>query len=386
MPEPVKSELIKLKVRYGFDPEGNGEAFFWPESPTKRKESQAVRRASPAEFESVYQCAPGQREGSIFLEKDFCYYDQPLGLHLGIQANDVRKFCSGGHAIFQAWDTAFSATSESAYTAGITGLFLPCSQYHCQEDPKIMGDCESHFDVIILDVFREKLEAGDLGGKGLISAVRTQHMKWLPELVIIEKKASGIGLVQTLPSMNIPVLGVSAQEGKRARAIRTIDGAGSAQGWFKLHRVLFPKYAAWLQPLKTELKDFTGDESATTDQVDAIVHLIVHAIQIGSKMAMLPTGWSPDRTEPMAAMDAIRDANLEPMDDRAAFLATLGELPIMSTDPFESTCSHCMNFSNSFCKLHQRKVTAFDLCTEFRSRDIKDPSNYTESYSEVYQQ
>lgn len=382
--DPLEPKFFKVKISYGFDPEGkmpdgSKEGFFWPQSQSKRKESQAVRRNSPSDFESVYQCSPGQREGSIFLEKDFAYYQQPLTLNEGIASSEVKEMCRKGHGVFQAWDTAFSATTDSAHTVGIAGLFSLCNSYHRGEDPLKMGECESHFDVAILDVYRQKLMAGDIGGKGLMTAVRQQHMKWQPELEIVENKASGITLIQSLPGMDIPVLGVSAKEGKRARAIKSVDGAGSAQGWFQLHRVLFPKYATWLEALKTELKDFTGDESAVTDQVDAIVHLICHAIELGSKTTMLPTGWSPNRAEPMAAMETMREANLEPQNDKAAFLAFMGELPLLSGDPFESSCARCLRYENGFCTVHRRQMVAMDICPSFESRDRNN------SFSEVYE-
>lgn len=357
-------ETIKIKVRYGVDPDGKNESFYWPGSPSKRKEAQSVRRGSPADFESTYQQNPGNREGVIFTEADFAYYDAPLGLSIGISSPDVKALCLRGHGVFTAWDTAFSATSQAAYTVGITGLFMPCTQYHCGEDPAQMGECEPHFDVALLDVYRKKLDAGDLGGRGLTDAVKEQYYKWLPETLVVEKKASGITLIQALPSLNIPVIGVNPGESKRARAVNTVNGAGSAQGWFRLHRVLFPREAAWLDALKTELKDFTGDESAVTDQVDAIVHLVCHAISIGARTTLLPTGWTPDRVEPTAVYDAVRDSVSE-MDMRAAFVSMLGELPAMSEDPYEASCARCEKFDKGRCKQHDRAVTPFDLCEFF---------------------
>lgn len=369
MPE-IAPTTVKIKIPYGIDPDSDGrESFFWPASKHKRKEAQTVRRNSPADFESTYQQNPGFREGAIFTENDFAYYEPPQGLMLGIQAPDVKRFCVQGHSIVQAWDTAFSTTSSAAYTAGITGLLIPCQQFHCNEDPAVMGECEPHFDVAILDVFREKIAAGDLGGKGLVTASRREFLKWQAELMLIENRASGITLIQSLPSLNIPVLGINPKEGKRARAINTVSGAGSAQGWFQLHRVLFPRWAAWLEVLKTELKDFTGDESAVTDQVDAIVHLICYAIEQGSKAIILPKDWTPDRiaAEMSPAFDQYRELN----DDRISFMTAIGDLEANAIDPFEATCARCVSFvkETGFCRRHKRNMVAFDVCQLFESRE-----------------
>lgn len=342
--------MIQLKVKYGEDPHG----FYWPNSEQKRSEVLSVKRNSPADFESVYQCRPGQREGSVFLESDFAYYEPPMDLFIGVGSPHVRAFVSKGHSINQGWDTAFTATKASAYTAGITGLLVPCSQYHRGEDPAIFGPCEFHFDVLILDCLRQKLDWGDL-----VANFKMQHNKWQPETMIVEKKASGIDLFNAMSSTGMSIRGVEAKLGKLGRAILSV-GAGSAQGWFRQHRVLFPRNAAWFDTLKAELKDFTGDDTSTTDQVDAIVHLIRHAIMQGSGGALLPSGWSPERGTPRDP-DGMSQM-LAPNDTRMEFLTFLGGLNSMSGDPFSGTCGRCGNYARGYCSLHKAVKPALDSC------------------------
>ncbi|MDE2232569.1 MAG: hypothetical protein KGJ90_00355 [Patescibacteria group bacterium] len=357
------SETIKVQFHYGVDTSGTGEGFFWLESEQKRKEALSVRRNSPSDFESTYQGNPGAREGSIFIESDFAYYDPPENLEAGILAPDVKKYCKHGHGIFQAWDTAFSDTIDSAYTVGVTGLFVPCDRYHCDENPQLMGFCDNHFDIIILDVFRKKLDWG-----GLVAAVKMASNKWEPELLIVEKRATGISLFQSLSAANIPVIGIDVKEGKKYRAIRGTN-AGSAQGWFRQHRVLFPSNASWLQVFKAELKDFSGDESARTDQVDAVVHLINYAITIGARASLLPTGWNPDRIVPDGVIEAARAKNGDSLirDNRAEILTFIGDLPELTVDPYEGTCARCSYYDNGHCGFWHRQTVAVDVCERYNS-------------------
>jgi phage terminase large subunit-like protein len=369
----------RFRFIYSYDIEshkrGGSDAFFWPEAPEKRKEAQLVRRGSPADFESVYQCRPGRRDSAVFSAEDFAYYAPPVGLQIGLLSPAVAAFCAKGSGIWQAWDTAFSKTVGAAYTVGITGLFIACNSYHRGESPEILGPCEPHFDIAVLNVFRDKVEAGDLGGKGLLPAVRSEHRKWRPEAVIIENRASGIELIHALPSFDIPVIGVTAKEGKRARALSSVDGAGSAQGWFKLHRVLFPLKAPWKEALETELKDFVGDESGLTDQVDALVHLVVYAIRLGSQTMLLPSDWSPERIGEAGALQTMNDlaSDLAQTDPRARILEGIGFLPSLGEDPFSMSCGGCKAYLNGNCATHHRRVTPFDICPSFEAKSLGGP-------------
>jgi predicted phage terminase large subunit-like protein len=365
--------LIKLKVTYGYDEAwaDRNEAFFWPTSDQKRREVTAVRRNSPADFEAIYQQRPGAREGSIFLKKDFLYYVPPEALWYGINAPSVAKFCEHGHGIFQAWDTAFSETAGSAWSVCVTGLLLPCSKYHCGEDEKINGPCDAHFDVLILDVFRKKMDWGSLP-----LAVRQQHMKWRPELVLVENRASGISILQSMPGANINIQGVEAKEGKRARAISGTE-AGSVQGWCRQHRVLFPQTARWLKTFETELKDFSGIDDAVSDQVDAFVHLVTYAIQLGAKTMLLPSDWSPD-TAPPDLIEASKAVNHGIADPRLEALMFIDELPSMVVDPYATSCSNCTHYEKGWCGLWRRPMIPMDCCehVELVDRPVSDGGGY----------
>ena len=353
-----------IKVTYGIDRLGTG--FFWPDSTQKRQEVLSVKRNSPADFEATYQGRPGQREGSIFLSADLDnFYIPPADLLLGIASPAVKSFTSNGQGIYQAWDTAFSTSSQSAHTVCVTGLFVPCDKYHCNEDANLLGPCDFHFDVILLNVFRERLDWG-----GLTAAFKTQYNIWRPEQVIIEKKASGISLIQSM-SATYPIEPIGTSVGKGARAVNSVDlkTAGSVQGWFRQHRVLVPDptYAPWVEKWRTEMKDFSGADDASSDQVDATVHLITRAIIMGSSMAVLPSNWTPERSIlPQRAAEFARQDLTAPTDPRAQLLTAIGLLPDISEDPYYGTCARCSRFErNNHCAYHNRSVVAFDSCEHY---------------------
>ncbi len=350
---------MKLKISYGIDPDGHGNAFFWPSSPAKRAELLSVKRNHPAAYESVYQCRPGQRQGSIFLASDFAYYVPPPKLELGVAQSSIAEFLSRFHMIAAAYDTAYESTRDSDPTVGIAAGFLFCDKYHCGEDPVLIGECEPHLDVYILDLYREYIPWGEL-----VQSIRKFHHKWYPQIHVIERRASGISLYQTLPSMGINIEGVNSVESKLSRAISGTE-AGSVQGWFRQHRVRLPHGAPWVEPYIMEMKDFTGDDDSADDQVDATVHLINYAIQNGAGMALMPSSWAPELVDAMLAEQAARPMIEPALASQRSVLEYIHMLPEYNNDPFYGTCGRCQRQTNNFCNYQHRLVSALDGCDNF---------------------
>lgn len=356
--------MIVKKIHYGHDPEADkygNRAFYWPQFDQKRRELYSVRRNRPDVYESTYQCRPGQRVGSIFLESDFVYYNPPPGLALGVLDPDVRKFLSQFQIIVAGWDTAFEASTEANYTVGIVAGLLPCESYHRDEDPIVMGNCEPHHDVYILDIMRAKLTWGDLPKQ-----FRSFHQRWRVHTHVVEKRGAGISLYQSMPTIGIHVEGVDVKEGKRNRAILGVE-AGSTQGWFRQHRVYLPYNAEWLVGFKTEMKDFTGDRSGEDDQVDAIVHLVNYAIRTGSAVFMLPSEWKPETVDTI--MEVVPEDTIIPrtlqQTHTVDILNWLITSQVFSDNPYDETCGYCANNQSGFCSIQQRRVAIFDSCIEF---------------------
>jgi predicted phage terminase large subunit-like protein len=353
----------RLRVYYGQDPEPGPSGFYWPGSPAKRRELMSVKRNHPSSYESIYQCRPGQREGSIFLEDDFVYYRPPSNLSAGVSDPEVAAFCSKFHTIIAGWDTAMEAKHDSDFTVGIAAGLLPCSEYHRGEDLAIYGECEPHLDVYLLDLVRKKLQWGDLA-----SEFRAFHRKWRPARHVVEKKASGIQLYQSMPAIGIDVEGVPANQSKRARAVSGTE-AGSTQGWFRQHRVWLPDQVPWLSSYKTEMKDFTGDEDASDDQVDATVHLVNHAISFGGAMGLMSSEWEPDKVDSIIE-DQVRQPEVRGtyIPARAELLSWIQFAPDFSDNPFSMCCAMCTNNQDGFCSVQKRNVASLDFCEHFHSK------------------
>lgn len=340
-----KDGMLHYRVPYAVDPRGQG--FFWPAMPQKRKEFMAVKKGDPATFEATYQCNPGNRESGVFLDSDFRYVDEVPSL---------QECLAQGATIYQAWDTATGSSPKSDFSVCITAAFFPCEEYHNHEDVSMYGECDPHMDVYILDVYRENIEFG-----ALFAAVKEQYQKWHPATIVMEKKSSGIGILQLAKNF-VPIEEVNpGTEGKRARATNTVGtGAGSVQGWFRLGRVLFPRNAPWLEALTTELKDFSGDGAGKDDQVDALVYIVAAAIRLGGGGAMLPSNAE-------ALANSTGDNNFYP-DDKNGLQTAFGGIFDMeaSLDPYRSTCGRCKNLTmTSKCKFDNKPRINLDSCEKF---------------------
>jgi len=358
--------MKSFKFPYGTDPTGQG--FFWPASKTKRAEWLEVKRLRPLESQSVYQCNPGNRVGDIFLNSDFDWFVPPVGLEHGRQIPAVAAFLNAaGGVLVTGWDTAMSANSTADFTVGVTGLLVPCEVYHRGENPDMVGPCDSHYDIYIVDVFREKLDLGDA-----VAAVREQYVKWNPQMVVIEKRANGTPIMQALANSGIPMEGVDPIDNKRDRVVNA-RGVGSVQGWFRLHRVKFPIMADWLEPLLREIKDFTGERGNMDDQVDALTHMTGYAINQGGMDVRLPSAYSDPvqfrelmaeqqlPTDPLSLLLRTKNTDLETLRD-------IGQ----ANDPFGDRCGRCMNFDDAttMCRQHRKKVSAIHpACELFDSAD-----------------
>lgn len=353
-------------IRWVYDTDPTNLGFFCPQLEQKRRDYFAIKQLRPAEAESVYQCHPGARVGSIFVESDFRYYEAPIALHMGRNHPIVAKWIEEKNGIIaQGWDTAMSASSQADYSACVTVLFVPCEEFHREHEAELLGECDQHLDAYVLEVYRQKHDIGDL-----VLAMREQALKWTPERIIVEKKASGASAMQALANSGLPLEGVSPQENKRERAINGGAGAGSVQGWFKSGRVLFPALPGglpieWLAPFIRELKDFSGEKGATDDQVDGLVHVISWGIREGSVSVRFPADWQ--------SVEQVDQHMRAPTGMAAVFGGLVGDSleqlleQGIVIDPFENTCGRCRNFRSKerpSCKVHKRMVSAIHSACE----------------------
>lgn len=143
----------------------------------------------------------------------------------------------------QSWDTAYSTKDSGAYSVGQT-----------------WGVSDKGFHLI--DQLRERLDFPDL-----IRAVRSCFEKHRPQLVLIEDKASGQSLVQTLVRETLlpvkPVRVGKDDKLTRAHAVSPLVEAG---------RVHLPQNAPFLPEFLDELSTFPA--SANADQTDALTQAL----------------------------------------------------------------------------------------------------------------
>lgn len=127
--------------------------------------------------------------------------------------------------------------------------------------------------ILLLDLHREKLETPQL--KSVIKEFWNKHKytKWVnpigAQVVKIEDKSSGSGLIQTLKQeTNIPVEGIPRHRDKVMRALDCVHQVASGNVWL-------PADAEWLHDFKEECRKFTPLMTHRyDDQIDPMLDAI----------------------------------------------------------------------------------------------------------------
>jgi len=203
-----------------------GNQALWPE----RYSIEVLRKIQSSigsrAFESLYQGNPTVAEGQIIKREWWKYYSE--------RPNFLR--------IIHSWDTAFKDKTQNDYSV--------CT---------VWGEAQNAY--YLLDVWRDKVEFPEL--KRVAIALYERDM---PNLVLVEDKASGQSLIQELQrNTRIPVLPVKVDRDKIARvyAATPIIEAG---------KVFLPENAHWLFDYIEELSAFPNTEH--DDQVDSTTQVL----------------------------------------------------------------------------------------------------------------
>ena len=149
------------------------------------------------------------------------YMQQPTSEEGALVKRDWWQKWEGDRAppcefIIQSWDTAFTKTERSDYSACTTwGVFYKDEDH---KDPHI----------ILLDAYKERLEFPELKEQALI-----MYKEWEPDAFIVEAKASGSPLIFELRRMGIPVSEFTPTRGndKIARLNSVTDLFASGKVW-----------------------------------------------------------------------------------------------------------------------------------------------------------
>jgi phage terminase large subunit-like protein len=189
----------------------------WPEYFTQ-EEADRLREAAKSggsaarTWSALYQCRPAPDEGAILAR----HYWQPW----------KKKDLPEVEAIYLFYDTAFEEGEENDFSAMTAwGVFK-----HTSKKPS--GEEYNHTHLLLLGAWEEKVNAVDL-----IDEVKAHCKIFRPDRIIVEKRASGVQLIQELQRQRLPVKawlprGKPGTKGKvpRAHAIAAILEQGSV--WF----------------------------------------------------------------------------------------------------------------------------------------------------------
>jgi predicted phage terminase large subunit-like protein len=188
------------------------------------------------EFAAQYQQAPIPIGGNLIKWSWFKFYDRPPAP----EPSD---------RLIVSWDTALSSSQLADYSACIVLLVRKESIY-------------------VMDVVRARLEYPDLK-----RAVLEHHQRWrragcFSYALLIEKKGSGLSLIQDLKRQDIHPIGVNPEAEKVLRmAAQTAPIEAGA--------VHLPARAAWLEEFRKEILSFPMGKH--DDQIDAFSQALQRA-------------------------------------------------------------------------------------------------------------
>ena len=197
-PNSPQWEIVELPAILNEGTEN--EKSLWPEQWPLESLQSAKSSMDPRYWNAQYMQQPTSDTAAIISRKQWRVWE----------ADEPPK-CD---IVLQSWDTAFETKTSSDYSACTTwGVF-----YNEEEDNRPQ--------LILLDAFKERMEFPDLKETAL-----KQYKQWEPDILIVEKKASGGPLIQELRRMGIPVDEFSPSRGNdkvvRVNAIADIFASGN---------------------------------------------------------------------------------------------------------------------------------------------------------------
>jgi len=152
--------------------------------------------------------------------------------------------------IIQSWDTAFTKSERSDYSACTTwGVFF------LNENPNDPN-------IILLDALKERMEFPELKGRAM-----QMYQEWNPDAFIVEAKASGAPLIFELRRMGIPV-----QEFTPTRGNDKISRVNSVTDLFASGKVWAPR-KRWAEEVIEEMAAFPNSDH--DDLVDSTTQALL---------------------------------------------------------------------------------------------------------------
>lgn len=211
-------------------------ASLWPEYWTAEELLKVKADIPISKWNAQYQQNPTAEEGAIVKREWWKLWREPKPPEVEF--------------IIQTWDTAFTKTAKSNYSA--------CSTWGIFKNPTTNGQFANH--IILLDAYKEKLEFPDLKAKAY-----AHYKHWKPDAFIVEARVTGIPLIFELRNMGIPVSEFTPSRGKVGVATDKIARLNSVADIFKSGFVWRPD-TEWANEVVEELAQFPrGDNDDIVD-------------------------------------------------------------------------------------------------------------------------
>jgi predicted phage terminase large subunit-like protein len=256
---------------------------------------------SSYQWEALYQQRPGPLSGGIFKREDWQFYKEPP---------------SSFSEMIQSWDCAFKDTRSSDFVVGQVWGVSGAGRY-------------------LLDQVR-----GQMSFTRTLEAIRQTSAKY-PEThrKLVEDKANGTAVIDTLKSEIPGLVAVQPEGGKEARA-------HAISAFVEAHNVYLPAEALWVSNFIEEHAAFPN--GAHDDQVDALTQALNYIRGRSVRLALVEQG-----LEELAARDATKIVTPE-----ALICSNCGKRCVK-----RGPLKHCTT-----CAFEERLVPAEK--TDYRPRDL----------------
>jgi predicted phage terminase large subunit-like protein len=244
----------------------DGDRPIWPEFWSKA-ELMALKAELPvSKWNAQYQQDPTAEEGAIIKREWW-------------QKWEHKKPPKCDFTIM-SWDTAFEKTQRADFSAcTLWGIFYTENK---EEGPNGVKQTVQTTNIILLDAFRDRWSFPELKAKFLKA-----YKKHQPDSVVIERKASGISLIQEMRAMGIPVGEFTPTKGndKIARLNSISDIFASGLVWYPDTR--------WAEEVIEEVAAFPAGEH--DDYVDTTSQALIRFRQGG--FIRIPTDDADEESE-----------------------------------------------------------------------------------------
>ena len=232
--DDASAKLLQLPVGSSYFPEWK------PDSILRGEEDEIKRNNGTQYWQSLYMQDPQPQEGGLIKKEWFRIWDE-----------DDPPECS---YILQTMDTAFSKRSTADYSVMQTWGIFELLERDSEGVERWISN------LVLLSNVRERLEYPELR-----STAQDLFDKHKPDMVLIEKKASGQSLIQDLRRAGLPILEYTPDRDKVSRV-------NAATPLLESGRIWVPD-KGWAQELVTESGGFPT--ARYDDQVDAMTMAIL---------------------------------------------------------------------------------------------------------------